>query len=79
MIVGALENKPKHVGTRLGTVAVVATALAPKLVDAVLHTAYLMFPDSTAAGGDAKKSTDPSEALSRGAVVLSRLLPGVHW
>jgi NAD(P)-dependent dehydrogenase (short-subunit alcohol dehydrogenase family) len=39
MIVGALEDKPKHVGTTLGTVAVVATALAPKLVDAVLHTA----------------------------------------
>jgi NAD(P)-dependent dehydrogenase (short-subunit alcohol dehydrogenase family) len=79
MIVEALENKPKHIGTRLGTVAVVATALAPKLVDAVLHTAYLMFPDSTAAGGDAKRRTDAPEALSRGAVVLSRLLPGVHW
>ena len=78
MIVGALEDRPKHVGTRLGTVAVVATALAPKLVDAVLHTAYLMFPDSTAAGGD-KTGGDPSDALSRGAVVLSRLLPGVHW
>jgi hypothetical protein len=79
MIVGALEDKPKHVGTTLGTVAVVATALAPKLVDAVLHTAYLLFPDSTAAGGDDSSRTDTPEALSRGAVVVSRLLPGVHW
>jgi NAD(P)-dependent dehydrogenase (short-subunit alcohol dehydrogenase family) len=79
MIVGALENQPKHVGTRLGTVAVVATALAPKLVDAVLHTAYLLFPDSTAAGGDRTGRTETPEALSRGAVVVSRLLPGVHW
>jgi NAD(P)-dependent dehydrogenase (short-subunit alcohol dehydrogenase family) len=79
MIVGALEDKPKHVGTTLGTVAVVATALAPKLVDAVLHTAYLLFPDSTAAGGDSAGGPDAPEALSRGAVVLSRLLPGVHW
>ena len=79
MIVEALEDRPKHVGTALGTVAVVATALAPKVVDAVLHTAYLMFPDSTAAGGDASRGTDAPEALSRGAVVLSRLLPGVHW
>jgi NAD(P)-dependent dehydrogenase (short-subunit alcohol dehydrogenase family) len=79
MIVGALEQQPKHVGTRLGTAAVVATALAPKLVDAVLHTAYLLFPDSTAAGGDASGRTETPEALSRGAVVVSRLLPGVHW
>ncbi len=80
MIVGALENQPKHVGTKLGTTAVVAYALAPKVVDAVLHVAYQMFPDSTAAtGGDAAKRTSPPEALSRGAVVMSRLLPGVHW
>ena len=79
MIVGALEEKPKHVGTTLGTVGVVATALAPKLVDAILHTAYLLFPDSVAAAGDNAKQTATPEALSRGAVVLSRLLPGVHW
>jgi hypothetical protein len=29
MIVNALERQPKHVGTRLGTVAVVATAMLP--------------------------------------------------
>ncbi len=80
MIVGALEHQPKHVGTKLGTTAVVAYALAPKVVDAVLHVAYQMFPDSTAAtGGDLAKRTSPPEALSRGAVVMSRLLPGVHW
>ena len=79
IIVEALEDKPKHVGTTLGTVAVVAYALAPKVVDAVLHTAYLLFPDSVAAGGDDRKRTEAPEALSRGAVVLSRLLPGVHW
>ena len=79
LVVHALEDQPKHVGTRLGTVAVVAYALAPKLVDAVLHTAYHLFPDSPAAGGDASRRTGTPEALSRGAVVLSRLLPGVHW
>ena len=79
LLVHALEDQPKHVGTRLGTVAVVATALAPKLVDAVLHTAYHLFPDSTAAGGAQGSRTGAPEALSRGAVVVSRLLPGVHW
>ncbi len=80
LVLHALEDQPKHVGTTLGTVAVVANALAPKLVDAVLHTAYHLFPDSTAAtGGSAARRATPPEALSRGAVVLSRLLPGVHW
>ncbi|CAB4929916.1 MAG: SDR family oxidoreductase [Actinobacteria bacterium] len=79
LIVKALEEQPKHIGTRLGTTAVVANALAPKVVDAILHTAYHLFPDSTAAGGDSDRRTSPPEALSRGALVMSRLLPGVHW
>ena len=79
LIVHALEDQPKHVGTRLGSAAVLANAVAPKLVDAVLHTAYLLFPDSTAAGGSAATRAGAPEAVSRGAVVLSRLLPGVHW
>ena len=79
LLVHALEDQPKHVGTRLGSAAVVANALAPKLVDAVLHTAYHLFPDSTAAGGEAGARTGAPEALSRGAVVVSRMLPGVHW
>ena len=45
----------------------------PKVVDAVLHVAYRVFPDSKAAGGDDQVS------LNRGAQALVRLLPGVHW
>ena len=80
MVVRALEEQPKHVGTRLGTTAVVAYALAPKVVDAPLHTAYQMFPDSLAAGGTDRKPKEAApEALSRGAAAMVRLLPGVHW
>ena len=80
MVVRALEEQPKHVGTKLGTTAVVAYALAPKVVDALLHTAYHVFPDSLAAGGSDRKPTEAApDALSRGAVAMSRLLPGVHW
>ncbi|MCW2777712.1 MAG: short chain dehydrogenase, partial [Frankiales bacterium] len=54
--------------------------LAPKLVDALLHTAYHVFPDSTAAGGSERNPRDAApEALSRGAAAMVRLLPGVHW
>jgi NAD(P)-dependent dehydrogenase (short-subunit alcohol dehydrogenase family) len=85
VIVRALEQRPKQWGTRLGTFAAVANVVAPRLTDAVLHTAYLAFPDSAAA--QKGKAADPGEqpannapeALSRGAVVLARLLPGVHW
>jgi NAD(P)-dependent dehydrogenase (short-subunit alcohol dehydrogenase family) len=73
MVVRALEEHPKHLGTRLGTAGVVSYALAPKMVDAVLHVAYRVFPDSKAAGGDDQVS------LSRGGKALVRLLPGVHW
>ncbi len=80
MVIRALEEQPKHIGTKLGTTAVVAYALAPKVVDALLHTAYHVFPDSTAAGGNERKPTEAApEALSRGAAAMMRLLPGVHW
>ncbi len=84
VIVRALEERPKQWGTPLGTAAAVANAVAPRLVDAVLHTAYLAFPDSAAAakgqGADGEQpAVNAPEALSRGAVVLARLLPGVHW
>ena len=78
LVVRALEEQPKHLGTRLGTAGAVAHALAPKLVDALLHTAYHVFPDSAAAGGTGRRQAAP-EALSRGAAAMVRLLPGVHW
>jgi len=73
MVVDALADRPKRVSTRLGTLGEVSYAVAPKLVDAVLHVAYRVFPDSKAAGGDDQVS------LNRGAQALVRLLPGVHW
>lgn len=80
MIVRALEQQPKHIGTKLGTTGVIAYALAPKVVDALLHTAFHVFPDSIAAGGSDRRPAEAApEALSRGAAAMVRLLPGVHW
>jgi thioester reductase-like protein/short-subunit dehydrogenase involved in D-alanine esterification of teichoic acids len=73
MVVRALTDRPKRISTRLGTFGEVSYAVAPKMVDAVLHVAYRVFPDSRAAGGDDQVS------LSRGARAMARLLPGVHW
>ena len=73
MVVRALTERPKTISTRLGTIGEISYAVAPKVVDAVLHVAYRVFPDSKAAGGDDQVS------LNRGAQALVRLLPGVHW
>ncbi|MFL6240956.1 MAG: SDR family oxidoreductase [Actinomycetes bacterium] len=78
MITDALRTKPKHVGTRLGTFGEVAYALAPKAVDQVLHMAYKVFPDSSAAKGDKSAATEDEKASGE-AVALAHLMRGVHW
>jgi NAD(P)-dependent dehydrogenase (short-subunit alcohol dehydrogenase family) len=75
LVIKALVDRPKRVSTRLGTLGEVAYAVTPKAVDAVLHVAYRVFPDSKAAGGEG--SDKPS--LTRGAQAMVKLLPGVHW
>ena len=77
LVVRALIERPKHVGTPLGTLGTVSYTLAPRLVDAVLHVAYEVFPDSAAAAGDGE--APPTTSLSNGAKAFMRLLPGVHW
>ena len=80
MITDALRTKPKHVGTRLGTFGEVAYALAPKAVDQVLHMAYKVFPDSSAAkGGEGGGAPAEDEKASGEAVALAHLMRGVHW
>ena len=76
MVLKALLDRPKDVSTRLGSVAEVAYSVAPGLVDQVLHVAYRVFPDSSAArGNDAAEG----EGATPAAEALTRLLPGVHW
>jgi hypothetical protein len=83
MIVTALEKKPKHVGTTLGTVGEVSYALMPKAVDAILHQAYKVFPDSTAARGEGaspgRSVPQPPAILSQSALAMARIFRGVHW
>jgi short-subunit dehydrogenase len=75
MICEAIRSKPKEIGTRLGTVGEVAYALAPKLVDQLLHATYRLFPDSPPAGGE-QPAEQPASAQQ---IALANLLRGVHW
>jgi NAD(P)-dependent dehydrogenase (short-subunit alcohol dehydrogenase family)/thioester reductase-like protein len=80
LVMDALIERPKEINTRLGTAGEVAYALAPQLVDQLLHIAYRVFPDSAAARGvEGDDATPRDSASSRTADALVRLLPGVHW
>jgi NAD(P)-dependent dehydrogenase (short-subunit alcohol dehydrogenase family) len=75
MIVEALRSRPKHMGTRLGTLGEVSYALAPKAVDRLLHLAYRIFPDSAASKGE--KAIDERASFEQ--IAMATLTRGVHW
>ena len=64
LICEAIRSRPKQINTRLGTFGEVAYALAPKVIDQILHMAYKVFPDSAAAKGEKDAER---EGLGRGA------------
>ncbi len=75
LVCEAIRSKPKQINTRLGTFGEVAYALAPKAVDQILHMAYRVFPESTAAKGE----KDGDDRASGEATALAYLMKGVHW
>jgi short-subunit dehydrogenase len=75
LVCEAIRAKPKQINTKLGTFGEVAYALAPKAVDQILHLAYKVFPESSAAKG----AKDGDEKASGEATALAYLMRGVHW
>jgi short-subunit dehydrogenase len=80
MITRAMIAKPKKVATRLGTFGELLYNIAPKASDAILNTAYKLFPDSSAAKGkEDGKPPQKEEELSTEGVAFAYLMRGVHW
>jgi NAD(P)-dependent dehydrogenase (short-subunit alcohol dehydrogenase family) len=82
MITNAMITKPKKVATRLGNFGELLYNVAPKASDAILNTAYKLFPDSKAAKGEEKKEDGKpakDEELSTEGVAFAYLMRGVHW
>jgi thioester reductase-like protein len=81
MICDAMIRKPKKVATRLGNFGELLYNVAPKASDAILNTAYKLFPDSSAAKGkeDGKPGKEKEEQLSSEGVAFAYLMRGVHW
>jgi NAD(P)-dependent dehydrogenase (short-subunit alcohol dehydrogenase family) len=82
MITQAMITKPKKVATRLGNFGELLYNVAPKASDAILNTAYKLFPESSAAKGKGKEDGKPAEKeqeLSTEGVAFAYLMRGVHW
>jgi hypothetical protein len=82
MICDAMITKPKKVATRLGNFGEILYNVAPKASDAILNTAYKLFPESKAAKGKEKKEDGKpakDEELSSEGVAFAYLMRGVHW
>jgi NAD(P)-dependent dehydrogenase (short-subunit alcohol dehydrogenase family) len=83
MICDAMIRKPKKVATRLGNFGELLYNVAPKASDAILNTAYKLFPESKAAKGEDKKKVGAKpakdEELSTEGVAFAYLMRGVHW
>ncbi|MEJ7691092.1 MAG: SDR family NAD(P)-dependent oxidoreductase [Nocardioidaceae bacterium] len=74
LVMTALKNRPHEINTTLGTAGELAHALLPKAAFRILHRAYRVFPDSSAARGD-----ETLEKVTREQLLLARILKGVHW
>jgi NAD(P)-dependent dehydrogenase (short-subunit alcohol dehydrogenase family) len=80
MITQAMITKPKKVATRLGSFGELLYNVAPKASDAILNTAYKLFPESGAAKGQKEKEKkEKDEELSTEGVAFAYLMRGVHW
>ena len=76
LIVEAIVYKPVRIATRLGVFGAIAHAVAPKLTQILLNTAFNMFPDSAAAAG---KKPGEAQPLTAEQMAFAQLTQGIHW
>ena len=76
LVVEAIVYRPVRIATRLGVFAAVSHAIAPKVTQVLLNTAFNMFPDSSAARG--KKDGEPQQ-LSPEQIAFAQITQGIHW
>ena len=75
-VITALVERPHEINTKTGNLGALAHTLAPKTAFRILHMAYQVFPDSSAARGESGEGKSESVSAQ---MVLSRMLKGVHW
>lgn len=75
MVKQAIIYKPQRIATRLGIFSQVLHALAPKVAEIVMNSAYRMFPDSAAAKGVQAGQKEASQEQ----LAFASLMRGIHW
>jgi hypothetical protein len=75
-VIKALVDRPHEINTKTGQLGSLAHTLAPRTAFRVLHVAYQVFPDSTAARGDNSDARTERVSVQK---ALSRAFRGVHW
>ena len=76
LVVEAIVHKPVRIATRLGVFGAVCHAVAPKLTQVLLNTAFNMVPDSAAAQG--RKDGEP-QPLTAEQIAFAQITQGIHW
>jgi len=71
----AVIYKPQRIATRLGIFAQVLHAVAPKVSEIIMNSAFKMFPDSAASQG----LRDHQAEASQEQVAFASLMRGIHW
>lgn len=75
MVAEAIIYQPKRIVSRLGKAMWVAYAIAPKLLEIVMNTAFRLFPDSAAAMGKQEGEVEATPEQ----VAFAQLTRGIHW
>jgi NAD(P)-dependent dehydrogenase (short-subunit alcohol dehydrogenase family) len=78
LVVEAILHKSVRIATRLGVFGAVSHAIAPRLTQILLNTAFNMFPDSAAAQGKKGEAADQKE-LTAEQMAFAQLTKGIHW
>ncbi len=71
----AVIYRPQRIATRLGVFAQALHAVAPKIAEIVMNSAFRMFPDSSAAKG----VSDDQQQASSEQIAFASLMQGIHW
>jgi NAD(P)-dependent dehydrogenase (short-subunit alcohol dehydrogenase family) len=75
MVKQAVIYKPQRIATRLGIFAQVMHAVAPKVWEIIMNSAFRMFPDSAVAKGVKDHQLEASQEQ----VAFASLMRGIHW
>ncbi len=71
----AVIYRPQRIATRMGVFAQTLHAVAPKIAEIVMNSAFRMFPDSSAAKG----VSEEQEEASPEQLAFASLMQGIHW